>query len=126
MAPPSKTLIGFVADLCWRHQIGCHDPIGRELAEPKRVKVDGLSDQQLLSVFQVQGLIKARMYWALSVLSLAIAKSNAVIPSWFLSVGSAPSSSISLTALGEAYNKPPSSMAWFHLGSLRRRRRRYR
>jgi len=62
-APPvdgaaNKTLIGFVADLCGVTKSAVTIELG-ESGRTKRVKVDGLSDQQLLSVFQAQGLDKS-------------------------------------------------------------------
>ena len=61
-APPvdgaaNKTLIGFVADLCGVTKSAVTIEFG-ESGRIKRVEVDGLSDQQLLSVFQAQGLDK--------------------------------------------------------------------
>ena len=62
-APPvdgaaNKTLIGFVADLCGVYKSAVTIELG-ESGRTKRVKVDGLSDQQLISVFQAQGLDKS-------------------------------------------------------------------
>ena len=62
-APPvdgaaNKTLIGFVADLCGVTKSAVTIELG-ESGRTKRVKVDGLSDQQLISVFQAQGLDKS-------------------------------------------------------------------
>jgi len=62
-APPvdgaaNKTLIGFVADLCSVTKSAVTIELG-ESGRTKRVKVDGLSDAELLSVFQAQGLDKS-------------------------------------------------------------------
>jgi len=47
-----------VADLCGVTKSAVTIELG-EAGRTKRVKVDGLSDQQLLSVFQAQGLDKS-------------------------------------------------------------------
>jgi uncharacterized protein (TIGR00251 family) len=61
-APPvdgaaNKALIIFISELCGVSKSGITIELG-ESARTKRVKVDGLTDSELLSVFQVQGLDK--------------------------------------------------------------------
>ena len=62
-APPvdgaaNKTLIAFVADVCGVAKSAVSIALG-ESGRTKRVNIEGLSDQQLLSVFQAHGLDKS-------------------------------------------------------------------
>ena len=61
-APPvdgaaNKALIGFMSELCGVSKSAITIELGQS-ARTKRVKVDGLTDSELLSVFQVQGFNK--------------------------------------------------------------------